>query len=396
MIRRRLFRSWIRWTLAIGVVLAYWLLATIPAGNAQSRWQIEVVDDGGGHDVGMYSALAVDRNGAYHIAYYDATKKALRYAFRRRQDKQWSRMSVDEDVGPFVSLAADAQARPHMAYNSASGLRYAYWDNDRWHIQIIDRVSTQFLTSLRLDDFGNPHLTYFESYRSHLDKDSSQRLKYAYSDGTTWYKQTIEQQSKQEPYDSLALDSSGIPYIAYAESERLKYAYKKGSQWIFDPVDIPVHDHVRSGLSIALDAENNPSIAYLDVTKKSLNYVSRKDGIWKAEVVEELSDQPSSLVGLSLKIDTRDQPHIAYDDKGVGGLKYAAREDGKWVKDIVVRQEADTYPSLSLDSHDQPFISYTDLANRQLRFARLLTSGSDKARTPEIKQTSGDIRSRGR
>lgn len=392
---RVLFSFCLRLMLSAGVLFAsLWPIGMTPP-NYSPPWQIDLVDDGGGHDVGMYSALAVDREGAYQIAYYDSSDKALRYAFRRKSDKQWFKMSVDEDAGTFVSLAVDAQGRPHMAYNSSKGLRHAYWDNERWHIQTIDPVPTQFFTSIQLDALGNPRVTYFELSVSHADKEGAENLKYAFFDGKTWYKETIEQEPRQEPYDSLALDKTGHPHIVYAEFERLQYAYAKGSQWIFEPVDPSVHGHVRSGLSIALDANNNPNIAYFDITKKTLTFVSRIEGNWKTEVVDELSAEPSPADGVSLKIDSRDQPHIAYDDSGSGVLKYAAREGGKWVAGVVDRQgNVDTHPSLCLDSNDQPYISYYDLTNRQLRLARPVTSPATRIKDSELKQAGRGRRPR--
>jgi hypothetical protein len=89
---------------------------------------------------------------------------------------------------------------------------------------------------------------------------------------------------------------------------------------------------------------------------------------------------------VSLKIDTQDQPHIAYNDSGTGVLKYAAREDRKWVIDVVDRQgTVDTYPSLCLDSHGQPYISYYDFTNRQLRLAHPSTSATGEVRDSEVK-----------
>ena len=77
-----------------------------------------------------YSNLAVDEAGSIHVAYYDETKKSLRYAFRRHQDKTWSIMDVDKPEGTFVALAVDGLGHPHFAYNSPfeTGLHYAYWD----------------------------------------------------------------------------------------------------------------------------------------------------------------------------------------------------------------------------------------------------------------------------
>lgn len=359
--------------MALAYVLssALWPISAAAPDQTQTRWQIEVVDDGSGHDVGMYSTLAIDSDGDYQLAYYDSTSKALLYGFRKKDDRHWSKMRVDQDGGAFVSLAVDPQGRPHMAYNSARGLRYAYWSGRRWLIQTIDPVPTEYFTAIQLDRSGNPRLTYFELPSSRAQKGALERLKYAHFDGSAWFTETIAEQPAKEPYDSLAIDAAGDPYVVYAEFARLRYAYTRGSQWIFESIDLPLHQHAISGLSIAIDAQGNPYVAYFDGTKQTLNLVARTDGTWKSEAVDHLASAPEFPGGISLKLDSENQPHVAYSDAGPGLLKYAARKNGKWTIEVVDPQATgNPCPSLSLDSRGQPFISYYDAAERQLRLAR--------------------------
>lgn len=369
--------------------LLLWSNSAAAPNQVQPSWQIEVVDDGDGHDVGMYSSLAIDRDGDYQLAYYDSTNKALLYGFRRSDDQHWSKMLVDRDAGTFVSLALDLQGRPHMAYNSDRGLRYAVWTDGRWRIQTIDPVPTEFFTAIQLDRQGNPRLTYFElpssrAQGSRTQKGGFERLKYAYFNGSAWFTETIVEQSTQEPFDSLAIDAAGDPYVVYAEFARLRYAYARGSQWIFESIEPPLHQHVISGLSIAMDAQDNPYVAYFDDSRKALNLVARTEETWKSEVVDELVSAPVFPGSISLKLDSQSQPHVTYSDSGAGLLKYAARKNGKWTIEVIDQQATDsTCPSLSLDSRDQPFISYYDSTGRQLRLARLFSDA--KARGLDTK-----------
>jgi hypothetical protein len=47
---------------------------------ANSNWNLEVIDSQG--DVGSHLALDMDTGGGVHVAYYDATNKDLKYAYR--------------------------------------------------------------------------------------------------------------------------------------------------------------------------------------------------------------------------------------------------------------------------------------------------------------------------
>jgi hypothetical protein len=331
-----------------------------------------MVDDGQGTDVGMFSSMALDGSGNFHIGYFNASTKSLQYCYRGQQDQKWSKMTVEREAGMFASLATDAQGQPHFAYNSplGRGLRYAYWDGTQWHIQVIDTVATQFSTSLQLDEAGNPRIAYFETARA--NQGGGQRLKYAYFEGTTWFTKTVALRPRQGVYNSLAIDSSGRTHIAFAESGHLEYASSDGSQWQYDTVDSTSDSDAAAGLglTLALDPQGDPQLAYFDSAKKTLKYAYRKSGAWKIEVVEQLSGTPKFPDSASIRVDARSQPHIAYYDSGSGVLKYAVRQGDRWTVEVVDQQgNVGMYPSLSLDITGQPYIAYYDLTNKQLRLA---------------------------
>ena len=340
---------------------------------AQSGWKVEIVDDGQGTDVGMYTSMAIDRSGNFHIGYFNASTSNLQYSYRGRQDQKWSKMAVERDAGTFVSLVTDSQGFPHLAYNSPvrRGVRYAHWDGKQWHIQLIDPVPTQFTTSIQLDASGKPRIAYFES--THTSKGNGAKLKYAYFDGTSWFTKTVALRPRQGVYNSLAIDPAGQTHIAFAESGHLEYATYDGSQWQYEEIDSSSGTDASAGLglTLALDAAGAPQLAYFDSGKKTLKYASKKSGAWKAEVVEQLSGTPKFPDSASIRLDSGGQPHIAYYDSGSGVLKYAVRQDEKWTVEIVDQKgNVGLSPSLNLDSTGKPYIAYYDSTNKQLRMAR--------------------------
>jgi hypothetical protein len=340
---------------------------------AQSGWKVEIVDDGQGTDVGMYTSMAIDRSGNFHIGYFNASTSNLQYSYRGRQDQKWSKMAVERDAGTFVSLVTDSQGFPHLAYNSPvrRGVRYAHWDGKQWHIQLIDPVPTQFTTSIQLDASGKPRIAYFES--THTSKGNGAKLKYAYFDGTSWFTKTVALRPRQGVYNSLAIDPAGQTHIAFAESGHLEYATYDGSQWQYEEIDSSSGTDASAGLglTLALDAAGAPQLAYFDSGKKTLKYASKKSGAWKAEVVEQLFGTPKFPDSASIRLDSGGQPHIAYYDSGSGVLKYAVRQDEKWTVEIVDQKgNVGLSPSLNLDSTGKPYIAYYDSTNKQLRMAR--------------------------
>lgn len=343
---------------------------------AAQTWHTEMLDPGDGHDVGQYSALAIDHDGDLHAAYWDATAGApwgqLRYAFRAPGDKHWSRMVVDAD-GLYVSLAVDNRDHPHLAYDDGRerGLHYAHWDGKQWKRQIIDPGHVGFYNSIQVDADGNPRISYY------LDLAPSGqywlRLKYAYFDGTSWFIQTVDPRMHTGKMNSLVLDTQGRPYIAYSylsTTHDLFYARLDGSHWQYGSPDTQRAENALLGYGndIALDTKGYPHIAYFDGTKNNVKYATWDGTRWATEIVDHLSSI-NSLDHISLKIDHEDHPHLVYHDDGAGILKYAAWNGKAWKIETVDQGNVGLRPSLALDAHDNPYVCYYDLNNRALRLA---------------------------
>jgi len=349
----------------------------VPSAAIAQAWHTDILDSGSGHDVGQFSALAIDRDGNLHVVYWDATGNAPRgqllYGFRAPGDKQWSRMIVDQD-GAYVSIAVDSSDHPHFAYVSKreTGLHYAHWDGARWHKQVVDPGHVNYFTSIQVDSQGKPRISY---YLYHLPTgDYSLHLKYAYFDGKAWYVQTIDPRMHTGKMNSLALDREGNPHIAYSylgTTGDMLYAHWHDSQWQFSAADLSrtENTYLGYGNNIAVDAKSYPHIAYFDNVKKIVKYASWDGSRWNTEVVDHLVSL-DDLDRIALKIDQQDRPHLAYYDPGAGILKYAVRGPQNWNIETVDRQgNVGLRPSLALDPHDEPYICYYDLTNHALRLA---------------------------
>jgi hypothetical protein len=351
-----------------------WLAASGPITQGQGAWLVETVDGGNGGDVGKFTSLVIDTNENFHIAYFDQGQNALRYAYRKRSDKQWYTMQVDSQAGQYASLAVDSHDHPHFAYNSVylTGLHYAYWDGTRWQTHIIDHDRTNHFTSIQVDSKGFPHISYYQE--ENADGTNALHLKYAFFDGGTWYIETVNRKFATGKFNSIALDSSGRPHIAYsfAGTGDLGYVFWDGSQWIYKVPDTrrTHNNYVGTGNSIAIDARGNPHIAYFDLNNRKIKYTRWTGAAWQTEFVDQVVGTLTLADHLSLKLDSHDRPHVAYYDSGIGALKYAERDDQTWHIDVVDHHgNVGEYPSLCFDQHEQPYISYYDVSGRQLRLA---------------------------
>jgi hypothetical protein len=363
--------------LSAGVVLA----GAPCALRAQSQWRIEVVDGGAGKNVGKFTSLAIDKDGNLHVGYYDETRQALRYGFRAAGGK-WYTMEVDASGG-YESLAVDAQGQPHFAYAAPNeaGLRYATWDGKNWNKQTLDPERIDFFNCIRIGPDGLPRISYYQ--RLHRDGSFALHLKYAHFEAKnkSWYTETVDARSATGKFNSLALDSKGLPYISYSDVDTgdLRYTKWDGSEWNFSAPDTQKQSEgwVGIGSSIELDQAGNPHIAYIDVTHRRIKYASWTDNGWKSEVVDSILGKADNIDRISLKFDSRQQPHLAYWDSGLGVLRYATLTPKGWRAETVDNGDnVGLYPSLAIDSNDELYISYYDMTGGVLRLAHKRAAAS--------------------
>jgi len=339
---------------------------------AQSPWKIEVVDGSKGQNVGKFTSLAIDKENNLHIGYYDETRQALRYGFRGATRK-WYTMEVDASGG-YESVAVDSGGHPHFAYAAPNeaGLRYAWWDGDKWNKQTLDYERIDFFNCIRIGPDGLPKISYY--HRLRRDGSFALHLKYAYFDGKTWFTETVDPRSATGKFNSLALDSKGQPYIAYSDVDLgdLRYTRWDGNDWNFSTPDTQTQSDgwVGIGSSIEIDQAGNPHIAYVDVTHHHIKYARWTGKGWKTEIVDNINGKADNIDRVSFKFDSKQQPHLAYWDSGLGVLRHATLTPKGWVTETVDNGDnVGLYPSLAIDSSDEIYISYYDMANGVLRLA---------------------------
>lgn len=217
--------------------------------------------------------------------------------------------------------------------------------------------------SLVLDASGNPHVAYWDF--------TSKNLKYSVRVGGVWTAQTIDGSSSTGQSPSIALDSSGNPRIAYLRAIGsplnliLKYAEHNGVGWSITSFDLA--DDIGVSPSLAVDASDTPHISHYDFTNRDLLYQYFSGPGWTIERVDSVGFVGS---GSSLAIDSMGRPHITYYDQTNTSLKYAVKIAGVWMVETVDGfSPTGSSSSLAIDSSDNPHVAYYNSAAGAVQYA---------------------------
>jgi parallel beta-helix repeat protein len=185
-----------------------------------TSWITEIVTSNGG----PWNSLALDSSGNPKISYYSVSSSSgltsLRYA-QRTSTGIWQITIVDnsaDDVGAWNSLALDSSGNPSISYIYNDGsLRYAYWNGTQWISETVDSTASSSCKMV-LNPSNSPIIIYRDS--------TSSNLKYAYKEGSNWVIHNIDAVNGAALWDSLTLNSEGVPYVSYeTKTSYLKYAY---------------------------------------------------------------------------------------------------------------------------------------------------------------------------
>jgi hypothetical protein len=239
-----------------------------------ATWQIVTVDSTG--DVGQYASLGLDSGDHPHIAYHDVSGVRLKYAYH--DGTAWQIGTVDSGnlAGWHASLAVDSADRPQVSYWRSASLKYARHDGTAWSTEEVDRDTSNYsypgyYTSLAIDLADRPHISYC---RWAWTTEECNDLTYAYFDGVMWQIETVDSEGDVGAYTSLALDSFGYPHVSYYDVSNadLKYAYDDSCGWhaavVTSTEDVGLYS------SLVLDSTNRPLISYYDACTDDLKYAT--------------------------------------------------------------------------------------------------------------------------
>jgi hypothetical protein len=349
--------------------------AIFPAANLKAaEWQIETVDISG---AAQFTTMQVDKSGNVHLAYVpDVDGHPLKYAYWDHASKRWFTMTVT-NIASFATLVLDSHQRPHIAFaDHGSGrgarLRHAYWDGTKWNIAPINvqpGTVVAYYTSIGLDANDNP----FFSFYDYADRNETFRLRLRAVSWVSdhWEARTVDAQGGSGKFNSLAVDSSGNPHIAYAnvkyETSGLRFADWNGETWKTAILEGAAGPTPVYSVAMVMDKNDNPHVTYSLVQTGVVKYATRVDGKWTLQPVDTIKavayPDRNGIV-----LDGNGEPYISYYDSKVGVLKIAHRDHGKWMAEVLDGDFSGFTSSLAI-SGDTLWVAYANETNNALRVA---------------------------
>ncbi len=317
--------------------------------DANGQWTIQTVDSAG--DVGQYTSIALDQQGRPHISYYDVTNKNLKYAYW--DGSQWNTETAhsDNDVGMYSSIAIDSNGHPHICYyDSWNGALYYTYKGLSWNPQMVDQPfpnAAGAYCSLALDSNEDPHI----SYRYEKDFDNDVRYAYYDSNAADWVTDTVATTVGFETWTSIALDAADNPHISFNGLWMTHAFYESGLGWVNEKVD---NYGLYTSFAIAPSGTYTMHVSYYDgAGALKYAYWDSSQKKWVTQVVDRGADVGRDT---SIALDAQGNPHISYMDRTLFNLKYASLSGTAWMSQTVTKAGGDT--SLAFGGDGYPRISY--------------------------------------
>jgi hypothetical protein len=252
----------------------------------------------------------------------------------------------------------------------------------QWTTQTVDsQGDVGQYASLAIDSWGRPHISYYDA--------TNKELKYAKWTGSEWVTRTVDKLLIGCRSCSIALDADDNPRIAYGVEGPLmgqvRYAVWNGADWDIQEVDSKLANI--GDISLALDSNNKPHIVYSWLSLLQSVVYAKSDGTtWQFKTVDWTpAFPPTTKLPVALALDSDDNPHIAYFLSRApyarapiwwGSLCYATCDQGEWSSTTVDSWPGGVIPctrlGLVVESTGTPDIIYK--YNVQLKHARRTTS----------------------
>lgn len=298
----------------------------VVAGPSGPRGGVRIKGD----DVGRYTSIVAGAEGRLHVAYWDGTHNALKYALGMPEGDgyRWTTQTLDQSAGRWTSISVDARGVPGIAYRAQPGGSPLAVSETRY---LLAKNPSPGAAA----DWNPP----FTLHR--LELDPAEAASSSYPDGTglfTTQARALDGSPVVAWYDRYhgALLWSRFVDAGFTEPEQLAgWGIDQGRE-----MPTGLEGDMGANVDIAVDAEGNFHLCYQDGATDSLRYLAPELGHseWIDDGVRVDTDGREYAVHVvgddcNIRIAADGDPVVVYQDATGHDLLMLHRDSqGSWVR----------------------------------------------------------------
>jgi plastocyanin len=283
-------------------------------------------------DTGRSPSIAVDSDGLPHLAYLGLNQKLKKgeipparpvtlpmipavLTATLTKSGVWNYgdvIATEDQAKPLkltakdeVALAVDTSGNGHVAFTEEGVLKYAVQSGGSYGTP--EKIATGKVVglSIAVDSKGTPWVSWL----------SGNRLEAAAKQGKTWKVQDVTKISNQASTSARTSIKAGPkgPVIAYSSGTTPTLATQSGKGWSTEKIQ-PGGGGL--GISLALDSGGVPTVAYY-TTSGDVRLAQSNGASWKVGTLGRAGRSNASGWSASVAVDKKGTPYVAwYDGKG--------------------------------------------------------------------------------
>ena len=286
-------------------------------------WQQETIDTTAA--VGEISPLlGVDANDEIWVSWRDADRNSM---WMSRRSLNWNFTTVANSADTALpSIQTFHSDQPiYLTYQdgTTNAIRFANWQGT-WEQEPVAPIGNSFAhSSLRLDSFGAPRLSYYNS--------TTQDLQYATHNGDNWIIETVDSIGNVGKHNTLMPGTLNKTIVYWDNTNnRVKLAQKSNGGWQhWSNTLAPTLDQASGNPSGSWASDNRFYATYYDAANGTLR-LATWDGAWTND---EIVAGESADVGRLSSLETvtyTGQPAVAYVNDDEDAIWYAYRDGEGW------------------------------------------------------------------
>jgi hypothetical protein len=259
-------------------------------------------------------------------------------------------------LGPPVNtaVAVDAQGRHHVAWSSTEGAFYANDASGSFgEPEEVTKGSTLGV-SVAMGSDGSPWISFYEG----------NSLMAAHRAGGNWRPEEVAPADVPAVAPRTAIGVSGSDVLlAFGSGDKTHVARQSGGGWTVDTVP----GDGGYAVSMAVDGDANPHLAYYDKGGQAFHADKIGDGPWTVTDLDVTAGTtaPSPNWGTGIAVDDSGVHHIVVADPASGGsIGYVTDTSGDFVADVLPNSQGGAGPSIAVSPDGENLaISFFDSVN---------------------------------